>query len=130
MLSMHLTLKEELNWSLVLRCLGQMPLEFFSISTQYLDEEALKTSAALIELVGKDRIQEAVFRVFGEVLQTKAVMETSKYPYLFQILQGVSRLLLVLSNKYTDVFLVELSALLTSSMEVFRQVNSPVCTNV
>lgn len=55
MLNLYIDLTKllTLDWSILLKILGRMPIQFFSMETIYIDNEGLTASAQLIEKLGK-----------------------------------------------------------------------------
>jgi hypothetical protein len=44
------------DWKILFKIIGQMPVEFFSPKTLFIDKEALDTSVKLVEVLGRDQL--------------------------------------------------------------------------
>ena len=44
------------DWKILFKILGQMPVEFFSPKTLFIDREALDASVKLVEVLGRDQL--------------------------------------------------------------------------
>lgn len=58
MLALYIDLDniQNLDWSQFFKVIGKMPLEFFSTETIFIDEEALKFSALLVDKIGTSNL--------------------------------------------------------------------------